>query len=210
MLKISTSQWEEDKYSTMRRFYSVLITGTAARRRLVRNGTEWREIILPKLRKTVVAAVNLARTVAGLSLFCEHVYSEKYHVFLQVCNSGLWALKLEKGTNMQLCRLVIFDLTMALTRFVAWETQNCGKAACWFEEFLFLPDSCQLWENRACSSPLNLLQRNMYFVFTEGKKRTFTFLSYFCRDVLPSYEDYISSSGAAHNERDLQSCCWKL
>lgn len=55
----------------------------------------------------------------------------------------------------------------------------------------------------------------MYFV---GEKRTFISVSYFCSDVLTSekeevasfYKDYIGSSGAAHNEGDLQIYCGKL
>lgn len=100
-------------------------------------------------------------------------------------------------------------------RRVVWETWKSGKAAWRTEEFLFLPARCQPWENRTCSFPLGLLQRNMYIVFTGGKKRTFISISYFCGDVLTSeevevayfYEDYIGSSGAAHNEGDLQIYC---
>lgn len=60
-------------------------------------------------------------------------------------------------------------------RCVVWETWNSGKAAWRTEEFLFLPASCQPWENRACSFPPGLLQRNMYIVFIGGKKENIHF-----------------------------------
>ena len=102
-----------------------------------------------------------------------------------------------------------------MTRCVVWQKRNRGKAAQRVEKFLFLPASCQFLENRACSFPLSLLQRKVYFVSAEGKKRTFVSISYFRGDVLTFkeeevtsfYEDYAASSGTAHNEGDLQICC---
>ena len=94
-----------------------------------------------------------------------------------------------------------------MTRCVVWETWNCSKAAWRVEEFLFLPASCQVWENRTCSFPPSLLQRNVYFVAVGRKKentRFYLLLLWRCVRWHLFYEDYPGSSGAARNEGDLQ------